>query len=140
MANRKLLILLLKRIKGKTMDCTEYENGLLALQAVEKNINYYKIIFMDNIMPEMNGLDSVRKIRDLGYNHFIVGVTGDAMDQDLIEFTNAGVDILITKPVKMEQIKQIFAFIDEHGTSSTRHKLQLNFNGNKLIQTPISQV
>ena len=38
--------------------------------------NKFAIIFLDNQMPVMSGLDVVEKLRDLGRHDFVVGVTG----------------------------------------------------------------
>ncbi len=37
----------------------------------------YAVVFLDNQMPVLSGLDSVAKLRELGRNDFVVGVTGE---------------------------------------------------------------
>ena len=55
------------RIIAKAFNCEEAENGLIAVdkyrEAVESG-DPYDIVFMDIIMPEMDGKDAVRKIRE----------------------------------------------------------------------------
>ena len=55
-------------------------------------------------MPNMCGADATRLIRQLGYKGLIVGVTGNSQQSDIDEFTAAGVDKVMTKPVNMEQL------------------------------------
>lgn len=51
MANRKILE---KAVAKKTLVCDSCVNGLESVQAVEqKGLDYYDLIFMDNMMPVM---------------------------------------------------------------------------------------
>ena len=56
----------------------------------QKGLNYYDIIFLDNLMPNMNGPQTATELRKLGYQHLIIGVTGNALDVDILEFEQAG--------------------------------------------------
>ena len=56
----------------------------------EKGLDYYDIIFLDNLMPNMNGPQTATQLRKLGYQHLIIGVTGHALDIDILEFEQAG--------------------------------------------------
>lgn len=52
----------------------------------------YDIIFLDNQMPQMSGVELVKQVRRLNLKDFIVGVTGNALKEDQVEYTDAGVD------------------------------------------------
>jgi len=65
----------------------------------------YDLIFLDNQMPVMSGVDMVRKLRSLGKRDYVVGVTGNALKEDQEEYIDAGVDAVLTKPVKEEYLK-----------------------------------
>lgn len=62
-------------------------------------------------MPVMNGTEAVLKLRDLGYNGIILGVTGNALPEDVQEFENKGADLVIVKPLDVtkfeDAIKQV---------------------------------
>ena len=47
----------------------------------------------------MDGPTSVQEIRKLGYNGPIIGVTGQAMQNDIDAFKKCGVDQILIKPV-----------------------------------------
>lgn len=58
--------------------CTA-ENGATAA-GPSANVHEYKyaIVFLDNQMPVMSGLETVAKLRELGRRDFVVGVTGNS--------------------------------------------------------------
>ena len=59
------------------------------------------VILMDSNMPKMNGPDAIVEIRKLGYKFPIIGVSGD---EDQAGFMRAGVDGVMMKPVKGDQL------------------------------------
>ena len=52
----------------------------------------YAVVFLDNQMPVLSGLEAVAKLRSLGRRDFVVGVTGNALLSDQQEYLEAGVD------------------------------------------------
>jgi osomolarity two-component system, sensor histidine kinase SLN1 len=52
----------------------------------------YAIVFLDNQMPVLSGLDAVARLRSAGRRDFVVGVTGNALLSDQDEYLEAGVD------------------------------------------------
>lgn len=57
------------------------------------------LILMDIQMPEMNGLDATRKIREINTEVPIVALTAFAFDSDRVEFLNAGGTDYVVKPI-----------------------------------------
>ena len=52
----------------------------------------YAVVFLDNQMPVLSGLDAVARLRAMGRKDFVVGVTGNALLSDQQEYLEAGVD------------------------------------------------
>eukprot|EP01036_Dinobryon_divergens_P044123 gene44123-58844_t len=73
------------------------EDGREAVDTDMCNPGVYDIIFMDNLMPNMNGVEATKILRQEGYDRIIVGVTGCALDDDFFAYTNAGADIVLSK-------------------------------------------
>ena len=90
--------------------CEEAPNGLIGLNMVKATsrlkiddlyLRDYDIILMNLKMPVMNGLESTREIRQLGYTNPIIGVTASIFADDEEAFVKAGVTDVITKPYNM---------------------------------------
>jgi DNA-binding response OmpR family regulator len=61
----------------------------------------------------------------------IIGVTGNVLDDDVKEYLEAGADLVIGKPLRMELLNKLLMHIQSHDCISM-HKL-----GYKLIETDL---
>ncbi len=79
-------------------------NGLEALQVLERQP--YDVILMDIRMPEMDGLDAARAIRERWPEGGprIIAVTAYALEGDRERCLAAGMDDYISKPVQMIEL------------------------------------
>jgi CheY-like chemotaxis protein len=99
--NRKVARATLKHLG---YDADEAKSGREALTALETKP--FDLIFMDVQMPEMDGLEATRKIRErhAGRNLAIVALTADG-DRDTC--LAAGMNEHLTKPVTIKALKAI---------------------------------
>ncbi len=79
-------------------------NGIEAVKALE--MLPYDLVLMDVQMPEMDGLDATRTIRDpqsrvLNHQITIVAMTAHAMQRDREKCKQAGMDDYLTKPIEV---------------------------------------
>jgi two-component system chemotaxis response regulator CheY len=63
---------------------------------------------MDIMMPEMNGIESLRRIKDISPETTIVMVTSVSQDEKMREAAKAGADGYVTKPVDTERLRDEF--------------------------------
>jgi CheY-like chemotaxis protein len=79
------------------------ENGHECLNAL---INKkYDMILMDVQMPEMDGLEATRFIRqNMEHQPVIVAMTANAMAEDRDECLQAGMNDYLSKPLKLQEI------------------------------------
>jgi len=113
--NRKLLRRLLEN-HGHSID--EAEDGKDAVQKMldaRSKGKPHDSILMDYEMPVMNGPDACQKIRTLGCDSVIVGVTGNLMTEDVEIFKQCGANGVLPKPFKLSELDQLWM---EHGLTS----------------------
>ena len=79
-------------------------NGIEAIQALERQ--HYDVVFMDVQMPEMDGLEATRAIRQRWKNGpKIIAMTASALKGDREMCLAAGMDGYISKPTRMEALR-----------------------------------
>lgn len=96
--------LLLKAMIGKEYDLVRAMNGVEAVE-INKTI-HPDLILMDIKMPEMDGLEATRLIRQEFKNIPIIALTAFAFESDKAEAFAAGCNDFLTKPVSIEQLKK----------------------------------
>ena len=107
--NRRLMKVLLTH-EGYQVDVAA--NGLEAFDAIR--LQKFDIVFMDLRMPEMDGLEASRRIREWentgGQHTFIVGLTASYLPEEGPKMFEAGIDNYISKPFQMDHIKRMLAY------------------------------
>lgn len=81
------------------------KNGSEALEMLEKN--EYDVIFMDLLMPEMDGYEACEKIRESGNNIPIVALSANDDDETRNLAFESGMNDYMVKPARVESIKQL---------------------------------
>jgi signal transduction histidine kinase len=85
-------------------------------EAVDKfKPEHYDFILMDIAMPELNGVEVTRRIRDIeraqnvGNGTFIIGLSAYAQPEKIVEAIEAGMNDFISKPATFDKIGNIIA-------------------------------
>ncbi|MDR0330529.1 MAG: response regulator [Chitinispirillales bacterium] len=99
--NREILIASMEG-SGVEFDCAE--NGREAVQMLTENPGKYDMIFMDMQMPEMDGLEATRKIREGGSRIPIIAMTANVFREDIEKCLAAGMNDHIGKPLDMGNV------------------------------------
>jgi CheY-like chemotaxis protein len=96
---------LTKSLESYGMHVLLATNGKEALTQLEEN-NKVHIVLMDMMMPEMDGYESTRRLRQIPkYRNLpVIAVTAKAMMGDREKCINAGASDYITKPVDIDQL------------------------------------
>jgi CheY-like chemotaxis protein len=79
-------------------------NGIEVLQSLERQ--HYDVVLMDLRMPEMDGLEATRIIRQRWPDNGpkIIAITAYALEGDREKCLEAGMDDYIAKPIQKEDL------------------------------------
>ena len=82
------------------------DSGKRALQMIEKK--KYHLIFMDHMMPVMDGIEATEKIRQTDDDYHrtvpIIALTANALMDAREKFAKAGMNDFVAKPIEMKEI------------------------------------
>ena len=106
--NREIVVTLLEPTE-LTVDTAE--NGVAAVELFSKNPDAYDMIFMDVQMPEMDGYEATRKIRNLDCQWAkeipIVAMTANVFREDIEKCLACGMNDHLGKPLNYEKMMSI---------------------------------
>jgi len=85
------------------------DTAMSGFEAIEKirNNNNYDVIFMDHMMPKMDGIETTKIIRELGFEKYIVALTANALTGQAEMFLKNGFDDFISKPIDIRQLNLV---------------------------------
>ena len=96
-------------LKNYGFELTEAGSGAEAIELVRKN--RYNMIFMDHMMPEMDGIEATRIIREEcganGRTPVMVALTANAMEGMRDTFLKCGFQDFISKPLDRKQLNEV---------------------------------
>lgn len=89
-------------------DYIETDSALSGKEAIEKvkNTNY-DLIFMDIMMPEMDGVETLHRLRAMNFKNPIITLTADALDGSREKYLSEGFDEYLSKPVSTSDMDAI---------------------------------
>ncbi|MDR0859004.1 MAG: response regulator [Oscillospiraceae bacterium] len=92
-------------LKKHDIAVTEALSGAKALELVGENS--YDLIFMDYMMPEMDGITAAKELRKIGVSAPIIALTAYTMPGAKQFFMESGLDDYLAKPLDDEMLNQI---------------------------------
>ncbi|MBQ3466362.1 MAG: response regulator [Firmicutes bacterium] len=100
--NAEIMIMVLQ---SRDMTADLAENGRIAVEKfASSEPGYYSAVLMDIRMPEMDGLEATRKIREMDRPDAagipIIALTANAFDEDVQRSMQAGLNAHLSKPVQ----------------------------------------
>lgn len=98
-------------LKKTLIQIDEANSGPKALSLIEKN--KYDIIFMDDLMPDMGGVDVFKKMQEtehLNQGTPIIILTANVQEGAKEEYTDLGFDDYLAKPVRGKQLEDMIMY------------------------------
>jgi len=109
--NRVIVGEMLSNIEGLNLDFAV--NGKEAVEKFDKNPDLYTCIFMDIQMPEMDGLQATRAIRNLDRINAqkipIIAMTAGTSEEEIAMCLDAGMNDFLEKPMVYEKLLDVAA-------------------------------
>ena len=81
-------------------------SGFEAISKIESG-KIYDVIFMDHMMPQMDGIQTTQKLRESGYTGTIVALTANALVGNGEMFKQSGFDGFIPKPIDLRHLNAV---------------------------------
>jgi len=105
---RKISLMILKKSGQTHVDIAE--NGLKAIQRLQRS--HYDLVLMDMQMPEMDGVEATRQIRQFGSKVLnsavpIIAMTANTFETDGKQCLSAGMDGFVSKPLNAVELEQM---------------------------------
>lgn len=85
------------------------DNGKNALAKITRK--HYDLIFMDHMMPVMDGIEATKKLREMEDEYYktvpVIALTANVVNEAKEQFRTAGMNDFAAKPIKMKEISAI---------------------------------
>ncbi|QSZ33226.1 hypothetical protein DSL72_002814 [Monilinia vaccinii-corymbosi] len=133
LVNQEVVLRMLKL--EDVYDVVIAKDGQEAYDVVKQSMEegkFFNLIFMDIQMPNLDGLQSTRLIREMGYSAPIVALTAFAEESNVKECYESGMDHFLSKPIRRPALKQVlkkFATIPEETEDSSLTRKSTPENG-----------
>jgi CheY-like chemotaxis protein len=109
----KLLIMVTTKLLGPMFAAFDHANdGIEGLEMAEAD---YDLILTDYFMPNMTGLEMTQQLRQKGDMRPIISATAATIGQESQELLDAGVDLILPKPLSKESILKALLDLAQQG-------------------------
>lgn len=108
--NQKVALLMLRKF-DQVIELAE--NGLIAVEKFKSN--HYDVVLMDLHMPELDGFEATRQIREIEHSEHrpvkakIYAMTASSLQDERENCINAGMDGYLAKPFRNDDVMELLA-------------------------------
>ena len=102
--NQRLFSFMLQREGAQVVVVSD---GILALETLSDPDHGFDLLLLDMQMPELDGYETARTLRDRGCRIPIIALTANAMDGDRDLCLQAGCDDYASKPITSNELRRI---------------------------------
>lgn|SRR5699024_9181303 len=119
----QLLRVLTVAMEHAGYDVDQVDNGLKAVEHAKENS--YDVIMLDIMMPVMDGITALKKIRESGDKTYILMLTAKAEVDDRVTGLDSGADDYLTKPFSLKELLARLRSKERREDDFTPNKLEL---------------
>jgi CheY-like chemotaxis protein len=110
------------------IDCVA--SGQEAIDAIRRELPRYSAVFMDHMMPEMDGIEATRLIREIGTDYAknvpIIACTANAITGNEQMFIGMGFQAFLSKPIDINRLDDILRRWVQTGSPNKANTKQAN--------------
>ena len=119
----QLLRVLTVAMEHAGYDVDQVDNGLKAVEHAKENS--YDVIMLDIMMPVMDGITALKKIRESGDKTYILMLTAKAEVDDRVTGLDSGADDYLSKPFSLKELLARLRSKERREDDFTPNKLEL---------------
>lgn len=94
-------------LEKHNIQVTVVENGQMAVDCMQETSSSFDMIFMDIMMPVLNGLEATKIIREFNPDIPIFAMTANAFADDIQQSLDVGMNAHLTKPLQEEEMMKV---------------------------------
>lgn len=126
-------------VKQTKVQVTDVDSGIAALREVEQN--HYDLIFLDHMMPEMDGVETFRHMKEMDNNQCkdtpIIMLTANAVVGAREEYLREGFHDFLSKPIEPEKLEKLIQkYLPENLIQEADPMDVLNMDRSSAIELP----
>lgn len=126
---------LAETLRRKNLDVTTAENGMRAVQLLKENV--YDLVITDMRMPDLTGIDILKKVRELSPSTITIVITAFGSIENAVEAMRLGAFNYLIKPFSPDTIEAVIDKANEHQSlvnenNYLRHDVQ-GISGHAMI-------
>ena len=136
--DNKLNIKVASKILSKyNLNIDSAESGMECLEKI-KNGSSYDIIFMDDMMPRMNGGETLLRLKQIEeFKTPVVALTANAINGMKEKYLNQGFNDYLSKPIEKEKLHEVlYKYLVKRKETSTEIKEEIvykDYSGKKVL-------
>ena len=132
--NRRMLTKALGFAGHIVVDAGDGDEAVDLCNEALKSSAPFDAILLDCNMPRMNGIEAASLMRQAGFKGFIIGVTGNGMEEDVADFMSHGADAVIVKPMDLSKFQSTMESLEGKVVQTLREKeTPVSFNSSSLL-------
>lgn len=111
------------------------DDGAQALQKLEARPGYYDVVLLDRMMPGMDGVEVLRKIKTQPLNKLVPVIlqTAKSSREDILEGMRAGAFYYLTKPFEEDMLRSVVSTAVQDRLNYRRLQRELNLTTSMLL-------
>ncbi|GMO25756.1 MAG: hypothetical protein Ta2F_01160 [Termitinemataceae bacterium] len=113
--------------------------GMIALEKIRQKD--YDLVFMDHMMPDIDGIETTHRIRAQGKTVPIIALSANAVGDARDNFLSAGMNDFITKPIEADALNEVLAkFLPKEKIEIGKYKDQAPSTPSPAPSEPVKHI